>query len=391
MYFEEIEKDLLEAAEEVENKYQEFFRKKMAEYDIESPNELSYEDRKKFFDEIEKEWQQVKENEEVCEEEESLNEGFNDVYAELYNNLICPQVNKVGDIVSFPYDGYDTDFEIKLIVEPVKFGDCSKYHLKVVNGPHKDEEMIMTQDYVMENMNKTINEESEQEVIDILDELVKCEESEEDMIEVDEDLDKLLGLKEEVEEDDEEVEELEESIDFDVSNIDDEKLEKVLKMFLDKKAEDGEDYELTTSGRKLLLKVHNQKFTNDVKKLLKEAKEETASYTISFADMEDEKMINKTVKKSKDAFKAVLDIIEDFTYDDAEALEEFCPKAFELYRKGKLDNALKELTKNVTNRMDPSDGSEQYLYQIKLGSKVLYSDDYWKGYPNKGVWANEGW
>lgn len=263
MYFEEIEKDLLEAAEEVENKYQEFFHKKMEEHGIESPNELNYEDKKKFFDEIEKEWHQRNENKEV-EDEESLNEGFNDVYAELYNNLICPQINKVGDIVTFPYDGYDTDFEIKLIVEPVKFGDCSKYHLKVVNGPHKDEEMIMTQDYVMESMNKSINEETDQEVIDILDELVKCEESEEDMIEVDEDLDKLLGLKEEVED-----EELKESEDFDVSNIDDEKLEKVLKMFLDKKAEDGEDYELTTSGRKLLLKVHNQKFTNEVKKLLK--------------------------------------------------------------------------------------------------------------------------
>ena len=386
MYFEEIDKDLLEAAEEVENKYQEFFKQKMNDYGIDSPNELSYEDKKKFFDEIEKEWHQRNENKET--EEEPLNEGFNDVYADLYNNLICPQVNKVGDIVTFPYDGYDTDFEIKLIVEPVKFGDCSKYHLKVINGPHKDEEMVMTQDHVMESMNKSINEETDQEVIDILDELVKCEESEEDMIEVDEDLDKLLGLKEESEE----VEELEESEDFDVSAVNDEKLEKVLKMFLNKKAEDGEDYELTTVGRKLMLKVYNQKFSNDVKKLLKEATEETTSYVISFADMEEEKIIKKTVKKSKDAFKAVLDIIEHFTYDDAEALEDYCPKAFELYRKGKLDNALKELTKYVTkNIIDPSDGSEQYLYQIKLGSKVLYSDDYWEGYPNKGVWADGGW
>lgn len=254
MYFEEIEKDLLEAAEEVENKYQEFFRKKMEEYGIKSPNELSYEDKKSFFDEIEKEWHQTNEN----ADEEIINEGFNDVYADLYNNLVCPQINKVGDIVTFPYDGYDTDFEIKLIVEPVKFGDNSQYHLKVINGPHEGEEIIMDQYHVTENMNKSINEGTNREVIDILDELVGCDNEDE---EIDEDLDELLGLKEELED-------LEESVEFDVSNIDDEKLEKVLKMFLSKKAEDGDDYELTTSGRKLVLKVHTQKFVNDVKNIL---------------------------------------------------------------------------------------------------------------------------
>lgn len=39
-----------------EDKYQEFFKKKMKEWGIKSPAELSKDQRKKFFDEIDKEW-----------------------------------------------------------------------------------------------------------------------------------------------------------------------------------------------------------------------------------------------------------------------------------------------------------------------------------------------
>lgn len=41
---------------EQDTKYQEFFKKKMKEWDISSPEDLSDEDKKKFFNEIEKEW-----------------------------------------------------------------------------------------------------------------------------------------------------------------------------------------------------------------------------------------------------------------------------------------------------------------------------------------------
>ena len=40
-------------------------------------------------------------------------------------------------------------------------------------------------------------------------------------------------------------------------------------MFLDKKAEDGKDYSLDSEGKKLILKVNNNKFVSGVKKILK--------------------------------------------------------------------------------------------------------------------------
>lgn len=48
---------------EAQSPYQEFFEKKMKEWNISSPAELSQEDKKKFFNEISSEWQQQKVNE----------------------------------------------------------------------------------------------------------------------------------------------------------------------------------------------------------------------------------------------------------------------------------------------------------------------------------------
>jgi len=39
-----------------ETEYQKFFKKKLAEYKVKSPAELSTEDKKKFFNDIEKSW-----------------------------------------------------------------------------------------------------------------------------------------------------------------------------------------------------------------------------------------------------------------------------------------------------------------------------------------------
>lgn len=252
MFQDEIEKDLLEAAEEVENKYQEFFREKMKEWGIKSPKELSYEDSKKFFSEIEKEWNSEK-NESV--EDEGLNEGVNDVYADIYNNMINPTINKVGDILTFPWEGVDTSFEVKLIVEPTKFGDESKYYLKALNGPIKGSDIVLNQSFIQENVKK--EDEISEDEKNLLEELTQNgnEEDEFDYTDEDVDLDKLLKLKE--------------SVDIDVTEVDNDKLEKVLKMFMDKKAEDSVDYELASSGDKLLLKVYNNKFASDAKKILK--------------------------------------------------------------------------------------------------------------------------
>jgi hypothetical protein len=59
-----IDKYLGEAEEEDKEKdtaYQKFFQKKLKEYGVKSPDELSDEDKKKFFNEIDKEWKADKE------------------------------------------------------------------------------------------------------------------------------------------------------------------------------------------------------------------------------------------------------------------------------------------------------------------------------------------
>lgn len=262
MYSDEIDDEMMEAIEDAENQYQQFFKQKLSDWGVESPDELSYDDKKKFFDEIEKEWS--KENESA--DEENLNEGFDDVYANIYDNIICPKINQVGDIVTFPFDGYMTDFEIELITEPAKFGDSSTYYIKALNGPHEGEKMSFSQEYVQESVeNKDIEEdEDEKEAIDLLDEIVgqidDPEDKRDDNLIEDEDLeesdlDRLLGIKE--------------SAEFDVTDANTDDLENVLKMFLDKKAEDGKDYSLDSEGKKLILKVNNDKFVGDVKKILK--------------------------------------------------------------------------------------------------------------------------
>jgi hypothetical protein len=55
--------------EKKENKYDKFFRKKMKEWNISSPDELSKEEKKKFFDEVDREWKS---------EEEKKNENINE-------------------------------------------------------------------------------------------------------------------------------------------------------------------------------------------------------------------------------------------------------------------------------------------------------------------------
>lgn len=44
------------ASSELQNEYQKFFRGKLAEYQVESPSELSDEQTAKFFDEVKVDW-----------------------------------------------------------------------------------------------------------------------------------------------------------------------------------------------------------------------------------------------------------------------------------------------------------------------------------------------
>jgi hypothetical protein len=53
-----IAEDLLAESElsPEQKEYRAFFEKKLKKYNVKSPSELSDEDKKKFFDEVEKEW-----------------------------------------------------------------------------------------------------------------------------------------------------------------------------------------------------------------------------------------------------------------------------------------------------------------------------------------------
>lgn len=300
--FQDIDPDILEAATLVENEYQEFFKSKLKEYGVESLADLDYEQSKAFFDEIRNEWgngsvNESEEDEINEEDEDSLNEGVEDVYSTIYNNLVKPNDLTVGNTVSFPYSGYDTDFKIELIVNPTCFGMPTIYHLKALNGPCEGEECVFEEEDLYNKLD-SINEseDCEIEIIDKDDEDDEIEVNEEDelmdkivealennsMFESEDEEDELNESEEEEvneeeeesldeEEDDElnESEELEESTDFDITKENDKKLEEILKVFLKSKAMDGDDYEIVSKGNKLILKVYNDKFVKDIEKLLK--------------------------------------------------------------------------------------------------------------------------
>jgi hypothetical protein len=49
-------REWLREAEEKTTEYQKFFAKKLEKYGVKSPSELSDEDKKKFYDEVDSEW-----------------------------------------------------------------------------------------------------------------------------------------------------------------------------------------------------------------------------------------------------------------------------------------------------------------------------------------------
>ena len=269
--FQDIDPDILEAVNLVENEYQDFFKEKLKEYGVESPNELGYEKAQEFFNDIKKNWKGTNESEEIEEsDEEELNEGVDDVYAETYSHLIDPSTIGVGDIVSFPYSGNSTEFKVELIVNPACFGMPTIYHLKALNGPCEGQEFAFDEEFVQNSLKEENEKEDEDELLDRVVEAIENEEEfeSEEIEESDEEVEiEESEESEEIEESDEE--ELNESTDFDISKINDKKLESVLKIFLKSKATDGEDYEIASKGNKLMLKVHNNKFVPSVQKELK--------------------------------------------------------------------------------------------------------------------------
>ncbi len=263
--YQDIDPNILEAVNLVENEYQEFFKKKLEEYGVESPNELGYDKAQEFFNDIKKSWKGTNESEECdCSEKEEIYEGIEDVYAATYNQLINPNTLGVGDVVSFPYSGYNTEFKIELIVNPMCFGMPTIYHMKALNGPCEGQELSFEEGYVLKSMQES-EEENEDELMNRVVEALEDNENFESEEENDEDHEDHDD-EEEIEIDEEN---LRESTDFDVTKEDDKKLEDILKIFLKAKAMDGEDYEIVSKGSKLILKIYNKKYVKDVEKLLK--------------------------------------------------------------------------------------------------------------------------
>ena len=54
--FDDITEEKKKELKEKQDEYEKFFREKLKKWDINSPADLSDEDKKKFFDEIDKEW-----------------------------------------------------------------------------------------------------------------------------------------------------------------------------------------------------------------------------------------------------------------------------------------------------------------------------------------------
>lgn len=85
-----------------ETEYQKFFKKKLEKYGVGSPSELSVEDKKKFFDEVDAEWEA--ENEEP-EENDNINESkdlnYGSVIQFIVQNLKDPKSKEAQDVLAY--------------------------------------------------------------------------------------------------------------------------------------------------------------------------------------------------------------------------------------------------------------------------------------------------
>ena len=95
-------REWLNEREGVETEYQKFFKKKLEKYGVISVAELSAEDKKKFFDEIDAEWEGEKEEPEENDninESKDLNYGY--VIQFIVENLKDPKSKEAQDVLAY--------------------------------------------------------------------------------------------------------------------------------------------------------------------------------------------------------------------------------------------------------------------------------------------------
>ena len=113
----ECAQDLLKEAKQSGDKeaYDKFFDSKLAKYKVKSPSELSDEDKKKFYSEIENEWESDDEMNEAFDDDKAGNllykigkeEGKYDLYYDIESSLIGgPNVKGITKILK-NYEVYD--------------------------------------------------------------------------------------------------------------------------------------------------------------------------------------------------------------------------------------------------------------------------------------------
>lgn len=106
--------------EGTETEYQKFFKKKCEEYGVKSPLELTAEDKKKFFSEVEKEWtgdeEDVKKSKEESEKSE-VNESADKVLEELLKevNSLYNKFDKAEQKIKIFSQSKLTEIKVKLI------------------------------------------------------------------------------------------------------------------------------------------------------------------------------------------------------------------------------------------------------------------------------------
>ena len=113
----------LNEKEGVETEYQKFFKKKCEEYNVKSPSELSAEDKKKFFAEIEKEWtgdaESVKKSKEESEksDEKEVNESADKVLEDILKdvNSLYSKFDKAEQKIKIFSQSKLTEIKVKLM------------------------------------------------------------------------------------------------------------------------------------------------------------------------------------------------------------------------------------------------------------------------------------
>lgn len=106
-------REWLNEREGVETEYQKFFKKKLEKYGVDSPAELSGEDKKKFFDEIDAEWEAENEEPEAGDVNESSDKILEDLLKDV--SALYEKFNKAEQKIKIFSQSKLTEVKVKIM------------------------------------------------------------------------------------------------------------------------------------------------------------------------------------------------------------------------------------------------------------------------------------